>query len=765
VAEAAVPMRSLPGWLVAPLLALAAARGHLFPLAAVALAVGDGVWFGWPSEPGLAVYAAALALALAGLALLLAAPDLARPLGGLALALALGFLAAGTRAHLQAAPVLGFRYYGPVEGRVIAIDRSSSDALRLTLDRVVLREVAPERTPQKVRVALHGNRVWHVAAPGQTVILTAHLAPPEGPVEPGGFDFRRMAFFDRLGAVGYTGTPVLLLEEAGAGEEMIGRLRQFLSDRIRAAIPGEAGAFAAGAMTGDRSGISQATVEALRDSSLAHILAISGMNMAFLTAFVFGLIRGGIALVPWLALRVNAKKVAAAISFLVALFYLQLSGSNVATERAFLMISVMLGAVMLDRRALTLRSVAIAAVILLVLRPESLLEPGFQMSFAATVALIAGFQVLDRRVMIGRWPRWAVPAFTLVASSLIGGFSTAPYAAAHFNRFADLGLVANLLTVPVMGILIMPMGVLAALLAPFGLAFLPLFFMGLGAEWTLYVAYRIAAFEGSVTAIPAPGTGVLAAFTLGACWLLLWPGRARLAGLVLAVLALAFWGWQGRPALLISGDGRLVGLMTPEGRSLSRASGGGFAAENWLENDGDLAGQKAAAARAGFTGPGEARAFTFAGRPAIALSGKDAAGSVAAACAGGLIVVVAGTAAVAPEGCALIDDALRRETGALALDTGAAGVTVTATRARARLWDGRPMDPAGLARLVAALARPLAAPRHRRGVRASGVARRRSASVPRRCRRRSKSSPAPQAISASATGHNPATGLRRCPSR
>jgi competence protein ComEC len=307
--------------------------------------------------------------------------------------------------------------------------------------------------------------------------------------------------------------------------------------------------------------------------------------------------------------------------------------------------------------------------------------------------------------------------------------------------------------------MVIPMGALAALLAPFGLAGCR---CGSWARARLDPVCRLShrRFRGV-----GHGDSRARPFTLGACWLLLWPGRARLAGLVLAVLALAFWGWQGRPALLISGDGRLVGLMTPEGRSLSRASGGGFAAENWLENDGDLAGQKAAAARAGFTGPGEARAFTFAGRPAIALSGKDAAGSVAAACAGGLIVVVAGTAAVAPEGCALIDDALRRETGALALDTGAAGVTVTATRARARLWDGRPMDPAGLARLVAALARPLAAPRHRRGVRASGVARRRSASVPRRCRRRSKSSPAPQAISASATGHNPATGLRRCPSR
>jgi competence protein ComEC len=133
----------------------------------------------------------------------------------------------------------------------------------------------------------------------------------------------------------------------------------------------------------------------------------------------------------------------------------------------------MLGAVLLDRKALTLRSVAIAGVILLVWKPESLLEPGFQMSFAATVALIVGFRAVDRRVVKGAMPNWAIPVFTLVLSSLIGGLSTAPYAAAHFNRFTDYGLIANLLTVPVMGAVVMPAGAIAALLAPFGLAALP----------------------------------------------------------------------------------------------------------------------------------------------------------------------------------------------------------------------------------------------------------------------------------------------------
>ncbi|HLQ18106.1 MAG TPA: ComEC/Rec2 family competence protein, partial [Tabrizicola sp.] len=391
--------------LLAPLLALQTARGMLFPWIAVLIGCGIGAWFSVTDEPGVSSYSLA-GLVLVGSLALAWRIDLARPLGLAVAALSAGWIAAGLRAHVLDAPMLNFRYYGPVEGRIVEIDRSQSDALRLTLDRVVLQEVSPERTPVRVRVSLQGDQDWLQPLPGQVVILTANLAAPDGPVEPGAFDFRRMAFFDQLGAVGYTRTPVLLLEEPTGGALPIDRLRTWLTQGMLRHMDGQAGAFAAGAMTGDRSAITEDTVQALRDSSLAHLLAISGMNMAFLTGFVFALFRYGLALVPYVALRVNTKKVAAVVSLGVALFYLLLSGANVATERAFIMIAVVLGAVLLDRRALTLRSVAVAAGILLLLKPESLLEPGFQMSFAATIALIVGFAALDGSIYRERIPRW-----------------------------------------------------------------------------------------------------------------------------------------------------------------------------------------------------------------------------------------------------------------------------------------------------------------------------------------------------------------------
>lgn len=689
-------MARLWAGLIWPLAALAGARGSLFPWVPVAIGAGVGLWFALPWEPGPALYAAVVAVAVAALLLRLRAAEVVHPLAVAAGCLALGFLAAGARAHLQAAPVLEGRYYGPVTGRVVDIDRSASDALRLTLDRVVLDRVAPEAVPVRVRVALHGDQPF-TPEPGQVVMLTASLAAPDGPSEPGGFDFARNAFFQRLGAVGYTRAPVVLWAEAEGLEQGVGRLRRWLSAAIMARVPGDAGAFASGVMTGDRSGLSLQAVQDLRNSSLAHLLAISGMNLAFLIGFVFALVRYGLALVPPVALRLNTKKLAALVSLGVALFYLLLSGANVATERAFVMISVMLGAVLFDRRALTLRSVALAGVVLLLVEPESLADPGFQMSFAATAALIAGFGAVESHSLARRLPRLAMPVFTLVLSSLIGGAATAPYAAAHFNRYADYGFVANLLTVPVMGAVVMPAGAVAALLAPLGLSALPLWVMQKGCEWILFVAARVAAMDGAVTMIPAPSAWVLPVFTLGAVWLIAVAGRARWLGLAPAVLALVLWALTPRPVLLVAASGGLAGLAGPGGRALSSGTGDGFTAENWLQNDGDGAAPKAAAARAGFRGPKAAREFRLGEATGRVLTGKAAPEAAAAGCNGAALVIAQAWVKPRPADCLMIDRGLLSRSGALAFWPEGAGWRLEPARRTGRIWaPGKPLAEAEL---------------------------------------------------------------------
>ena len=660
------------GWL--------AQRGHLFPWVPVWLGAGVALYFALPVEPGWPVYAAA---ALGCAASVLGAWRLGEGAAPLLVALALvlaGLCVAGARAHHLAEPVLGWRYYGPVEGRIVGIDRSGSDAVRLTLDRVRLHDVTPDRTPARVRVSLHGTQGFVTPRPGLRVMMTAHLSPPGGPVEPGGFDFQRHAWFLRLGAVGYTRIPVLTAAPADRGLWLF-KARMALSERVQEALPGEVGGFAAAIMTGDRSGIGQDTLRALRVSNLAHLLAISGLHMGLLAGFVFAAFRLGLAAIPAIGLRLPTKKLAAAMALPVAAIYLGLSGGNVATERAFVMAAVALVAVMTDRRVLSLRAVAAAAIIVLVLRPEALLGPGFQMSFAATTALVAVFGWLrDARVPLG--PRWARGAVAVVISSAVAGIATAPVAAAHFNQFAHYGLVANLLSVPLMGALVMPAAVLAACLLPLGLEGAALWVMGQGLGWILGVAHWVFGLEGARGTVVSPAAGVLPLMAFGALIIVLWQGRARVVGLAPMLLAAVLWARTERPDVLISDTGALVGVMTPQGRALNRPRGAGFVALNWLENDGDAATQQGAAARwPASQAPGDIRV--------LALRGKRAAQELTDCRSHDWIVL--NTQAVHPLPCTVFDPESLRRTGAVALRATRDGVTRTTARevTGARLWNAQ----------------------------------------------------------------------------
>ncbi len=685
-----------------------AQRGHLLPWSPVCLGLGFALYFALPWEPAAGHYAAALAVAaVAGLAGW-RWREAAGPLATAVVLVATGLCLAGARAHSVAGPVLGFRYYGPIEGRIVAVDRSASDRLRLTLDQVVLARTDPARVPRRVRISLHGEQGHFVPEPGALVAMTGHLSAPEGPGEPGGFDFQRHAWFLGIGAVGYTRTPALLLAPRPPGQMRLAHLRTQLSQAIRARIGGDAGAFAAAVLTGDRSEMPMATMQALRDSNIAHLLAISGLHMGLLTGFVFLCLRAGVALISPLALRVPSKKIAAVGALAAGAFYLALSGGNVATERAFIQIAVMFVAVLLDRRAVTLRSVAIAAMIVLAHRPETLLGPGFQMSFAATTALVAVFNALKHVEALKDRPRWMRAVLGVVLSSVVAGLATAPFAAAQFNRLAVYGLVANLLTVPVMGSFVIPAAVVALLMWPVGLEGIGFAVMTRGIDWILAVARHVAAMPGALHHVVMPPGTVMPLLTLGALVVILWQGRGRWAGVLPCLIALALWTMPTRPDLLISPSGRLAGVMDSDGRGLSRARGDGFVAGLWLENDGDAADQAAAAARAAWQQDGSGQVATLGDWTVWHGVGRRAARDLARACAAHDVIVTpeeegdlmgqaqvpnplprgAAAAQVTAGGCTVIGPGVLARTGAIALILGPQGVTIRTARAEqgTRLW-------------------------------------------------------------------------------
>lgn len=236
--------------------------------------------------------------------------------------------------------------------------------------------------------------------------------------------------------------------------------------------------------------------------------------MGLLTGFVFAVVRMGLALIPVFALRFVTKKIAAVAALIIGAGYLALSGGNVATERAFIILAEMLVAVLLDKRALTMRAVAMAATLVLILQPEALVGPGFQMSFAATTALVLVFGTL-RQVDMSRLPKWVRVVFSVVLSSSVAGIATAPFAAAHFDQVAHFGLLANVLSVPLMGIIVMPAAVLAVCLAPLELWGVGLWFVDQGLQWILFVAGQVANIEGGVGHVVSPSAAVLPVLALG----------------------------------------------------------------------------------------------------------------------------------------------------------------------------------------------------------------------------------------------------------
>lgn len=631
--------------------------GSLVYWQAVCFGTGVCVYFALRFEPAIWLLGAAAALA-AGAALAVRSGA-----AMLILCAVLGFSSAGASARMVAEPVLGFRYYGPIEGRIIKIDRSQSEAVRLTLDNVVLARMSPQRTPTRVRISLHGAQEWVVPRPGLTVILTGHLSPPSGPIEPYGFDFRRSAWFSGLGAVGYTRTPVLTLKPAQiSGTLRLYQLRQSIAQWLRARMEGEASDVAAALIVGERSGLDGISLANLRAANLAHLLAISGLHMGLLTGLVFGASRGAFALWPRAALYWPVKKIAAAIALIAGMIYLGLSGANVATQRAFIMVAMVFVAVLLDRRALTLRAVAIAALVVMVLSPVSVTGPGFQMSFAATTALVAIFAQLRGR-FIG-WPaplRWLI---TLFISSLVAGVATGPFGAAHFNIVSRYGLLANLASVPLMGAVVMPAALISFALAPLGLEGPALWVMEQGINWILAVAAFTAAQDGSVAGVLAPMPAVLPLMSIGGLLVLLLKGWPRAFGLIPLVAALGLWVQTERPFILISDTGSLIGVLEGPVRMLSKPKGDGFSANGWLENDGSRMAREdgpliaPSALRRWRVTAGETDIVLVTGKTALAeLSGCE-----------GADILVSNQRVDASYPCDLYDAARLVKTGALAID-------------------------------------------------------------------------------------------------
>ncbi|MFO1080724.1 MAG: ComEC/Rec2 family competence protein [Reyranellaceae bacterium] len=588
-------MTHLRTWLLAT---LEAERGRWILWLPVALGLGIACYFELPIEP--APWAGPLAACIALVATILApAGSMARALLVGATTAALGFgLIAWRTAHMAAPTLVRPLFSVNVEGRLADIQRLP-DGVRVVLEAVRLKGSGvppPELMPERVRVSLSKG-----APPlriGDRLLVLANLSPPGGPALPGAFDFQRVAWYLQLGAVGYALAPATVLER-GRPDGLVRNmdaLRAEVTDRLLKALPGPAGGVVAALLTGEQTAVDKDVVQAMRDSGLAHILSVSGLHIVFVVGLVMGLVRYGIALVPALALRVDAKKIAAVLALAAALFYTALAGAPVPAQRACAMAGFALVAVLLDRTALSLRLVAWSAVIVLLVAPESLTGASFQMSFAAVVALIAAWEAaagwrrrLHERAeqSTNRWIwRVVVAVAASLATTLVASVATGAFAAYHFNRLSLLGLVANMLGVPLTGFWVMPWGLAAMMLMPFGLEGLALTPMGWGVEGLNAIARHVAGWPDAAALVPSFPGATLWLLTLGGLWLCLWRRRWRWAGLPVVAVGLLLPAGP-EPDLMMSEDGRLLGLRDVRGVvHVASTRSDRFVTETWARRNG-----------------------------------------------------------------------------------------------------------------------------------------------------------------------------------
>ncbi len=447
--------RELHSRLTRPATALAEAflaeRGRWFLWLPVAMGIGIALYFALYREPAWWAGSAILAAATAAIAGGWRRPGVR--IGAIVLAAAaFGFCIAQWRANGVAAPVIEERTRAVMVSGQVATVEARPTGLRVVIDEPRVGDLDSEQTPRRVRVTVRTD--GHPPRPGEWILVRAVLMPPPPPAAPGAFDFPRQAWFKGLGAVGFAVGKIEQLPQAASAPSVslwLNGRRQDIAERVRASLGTESGAIAAALMTGDRGAIPKEVVTALRDAGLAHLLAISGLHVGLIAASLFVAVRGLLALWPSVTLRFPIKKWAAGVSLGGAFTYLLLIGMTIPTQRAFLMTGLVLIAVILDRVAISMTLVAWAALAVLLHSPESLLGPSFQMSFAAVVALIAVYEVVRER--FGEWragarvPRRALLYLGGVAlTTLIAGLATAPFAAFHFNRFADYGSIASPIT-------------------------------------------------------------------------------------------------------------------------------------------------------------------------------------------------------------------------------------------------------------------------------------------------------------------------------
>lgn len=502
------------------------------------------------------------------------------------LLISLGFAASQYRTQSITMPLITQELrYRHIEGRV-ELAEPGDKKIKVNLTHLTIEDLPPSQTPPRIHITLRGEQPALQA--GDRIRFKANLMPLPAPTMPGGFDFSLYYYFNGIGGTGYSLSAVEILSRppASGWNEKLNHLRHAIGENMRLGVPGQSGAVAAAMTINETGPISKEINENLRDSGLFHILSISGFHLAVVTGIVFAAIRMLLCLIPAFALRVNTKKIAACLALIAVFFYLALAAYPLPAQRSFIMVAFVFIAILCDRRGISLRSMCFAALFLLLAFPESLFSASFQLSFAATLAIVSLYEnwpLPQARTLPGKAAAYLTGIF---ASSLAASLATAPFIIYDFNRLSLLGILSNMIVLPLASVVIMPAIILAVLLMPFGLewfAYIPLTW---GIDAMLSIATATSGWSLSAIRLPALTEMGLLLATLGLLWICLWRGHLRWWGVPLIILSLATIHAHDPIDVFVSAGAKQVLVRLQNGHYTAlKGTDRAYAVQSWLQSE------------------------------------------------------------------------------------------------------------------------------------------------------------------------------------
>ena len=509
-----------------------------------------------------------------------------------------GFSIADLRSDRVAAPLMPeIADYYSLSGTIDERLTDSKGQDRLVISGLEVDELSADETPAKIRIQVRTAIDSHLG-PGDRVQLDANLSAPQGPVAAGSFNFARNDWFNQIGGVGFAISAISSLSEPSPDSSKLNAIRHKVGQRLSGQMSPREGALATALLTGDRSALPREVVNEMRDAGLAHLLAISGLHMGLVSATIFFMVEAMLALWPSLALRVPSAKIAAVVAWVSALGYLALSGMGVSTIRAFLMVSIALVGILLDRRAISLRSIALAAITIMLIWPETLVSVGFQMSFAAVTALVVFYDTWGRKLMFGGFTKGgkrlgfmqklAGVFIAAVMTTLVAELAIAPIALYHFQSMALYGLLANIIAVPLMSFLVMPLLLLTLLLMPFGLEWLVLPLVEPCLTLMMSIAAEVSGLPGSTLSVPQLPFVFIGMALIVAFLLTLVRGRINY-GLVPLGLLLMLYASQhtNEPDIYISREGKILAIKQTSGLLAFNSNRHSYQKDAWRRLNGE----------------------------------------------------------------------------------------------------------------------------------------------------------------------------------